>query len=141
MSLNVVVVGAGVIGAAVAADLARGGCSVTVLESGQAAAGTSGTTFAWTNAGGKQPRSYFDLNVEGMQAHRRLASSVASCDWYHQSGNLEWATGAEAQQEQDRKVARLLEWGYQARWLDPKEVRSLEPDLAPNMIGSRVAYR
>jgi glycine/D-amino acid oxidase-like deaminating enzyme len=63
MSLNVVVVGAGVIGAAIAADLARGGCTVTVLESGQSAAGTSGTTFAWTNAGGKQPRSYFDLNV------------------------------------------------------------------------------
>ncbi|MGH3813374.1 MAG: FAD-dependent oxidoreductase [Pseudonocardiaceae bacterium] len=30
--------------------------------------------------------------------------------------------------------------GYQARWLEPKEVRSLEPDLAPDMIGSRVAY-
>jgi glycine/D-amino acid oxidase-like deaminating enzyme len=140
MSLNVVVVGAGVIGAAIAADLAREGCTVTVLESGQPAAGTSGATFAWTNAGGKQPRSYFDLNVEGMQAHRRLASSVASCDWYHESGNLEWKTGADAQQEQARKVARLLEWGYQARWLDSKEVRSLEPDMASDMIGSRVAY-
>jgi glycine/D-amino acid oxidase-like deaminating enzyme len=94
MSLNVVVVGAGVIGAAIAADLAHEGCTVTVLESGQPAAGTSGATFAWTNAGGKQPRSYFDLNVEGMQAHRRLASSVASCDWYHQSGNLEWKAAA-----------------------------------------------
>jgi glycine/D-amino acid oxidase-like deaminating enzyme len=140
MSLKVVVVGAGVIGAAVAADLARAGCAVTVLESGQAAGGTSGATFAWTNAGGKQPRSYFDLNVEGMQAHRRLASSVASCDWYHETGNLEWKVGAEAQQEQQRKVARLLEWGYQARWLDPKEVHSLEPDMAPEAIGSRVAY-
>lgn len=140
MSLHVVVVGAGVIGAAVAADLAHAGCGVTVLESGQSAAGTSGATFAWTNAGGKQPRSYFDFNVEGMQAHRRLASSVASCDWYHESGNLEWVAGAEAQQEQDRKVARLLEWGYQARWLDREEVRSLEPDMAPDMIASRVAY-
>lgn len=140
MSLHVVVVGAGVLGAAVAADLARGGCTVTVLESGQAAAGTSGATLAWINAGGKQPRSYFDLNVEGMQAHRRFASSVASCDWYHESGNLEWKAGAEARQELERKVARLLEWGYQARWLDPKEVRSLEPDMAPDMIASPVAY-
>jgi glycine/D-amino acid oxidase-like deaminating enzyme len=140
MSLNVIVVGAGVIGAAVAADLARGGCTVTVLESGPSAAGTSGATFAWINAGGKQPRSYFDLNVEGMQAHRRLASSVASSDWYHESGNLEWKAGANAQEEQERKVARLLEWGYQARWLDPKEVRSLEPDMAAEAIGSRVAY-
>jgi glycine/D-amino acid oxidase-like deaminating enzyme len=140
MALNVVVVGAGVIGAAVAANLARGGCNVTVLESGQVAAGTSGATFAWINAGDKQPRSYFDLNVEGMQAHRRLASSVASCDWYHEIGNLEWITDAEAQQDQERKVTRLLECGYQARWLDPKEVRSLEPDMAPDMIGNRVAY-
>lgn len=140
MALNVVVVGAGVIGAAIAADLARRGCTVTVLESGQPAVGTSGATFAWINAGGKQPRSYFDLNVEGMQAHRRLASSVASCDWYHESGNLEWKAGTDAQQEQERKVARLLEWGYQARWLDPEEVHSLEPDMAPDMIGSRVAY-
>lgn len=140
MAQNVIVVGAGVIGAAIAADLARGGCAVTVLESTQPATGTSGATFAWTNAGGKQPRSYFDLNVEGMQAHRRLASSVASCDWYHESGNLEWKTGAGAEQEQERKVARLLEWGYQARWLDPQEVRSLEPDLDPGMIASQVAY-
>ncbi|HET9256177.1 MAG TPA: FAD-dependent oxidoreductase, partial [Pseudonocardiaceae bacterium] len=140
MSLNVVVVGAGVIGAAVAADLAREGCGVTVLESGQPAAGTSSATFAWTNAGGKQPPSYFDLNVEGMRAHRRFASSVASCDWYHESGNLEWTAGADAHQEQERKVTRLLEWGYQARWLDPKDVRSLEPDMAPEAIGSRVAY-
>jgi glycine/D-amino acid oxidase-like deaminating enzyme len=140
MSLNVVVVGAGVIGTAVAADLARGGCTVTVLESGPVAAGTSGATFAWTNAGGKQPRSYFDLNVEGMQAHQHLASSMAACDWYHESGNLEWKAGADAQQELERKVARLLEWGYQARWLDPKEVRSLEPDIAADMIGSPVAY-
>jgi glycine/D-amino acid oxidase-like deaminating enzyme len=140
MSLNVVVVGAGVIGAAIAADLARGGFTVTVLESAQPATGTSGATFAWINAGGKQPRAYFELNVEGMQAHRRFASSVVSCDWYHEGGNLAWEAGAEAQQELERKVARALEWGYQACWLDPKEVRSLEPDMAVDMIGSRVAY-
>jgi glycine/D-amino acid oxidase-like deaminating enzyme len=139
MALSVVVVGAGVIGAAVAADLARGGAAVTVLESGRVAAGTSGASFAWTNAGGKQPRSYFDLSVEGMREHRRLASSVASCDWYHESGNLEWAAGADAQRELERKVARLRQWGYQARWLDPLEVGSLEPDMAVGMIGSRVA--
>jgi len=75
-----------------------------------------------------------------MQAHRRFASSVACCDWYHESGNLEWIAGTEAQQEQESKVTRLLEWSYQARWLDPKEVRSLEPGMAPEAIGSWVAY-
>jgi glycine/D-amino acid oxidase-like deaminating enzyme len=140
MSSRVVVVGAGVMGAAVAAELARGGCSVTVLEAGRPAAGASGATFSWTNSGQKEPRSYFDLNVEGMLAHRRLARSVASGDWYHERGNLEWTSGAAAQQAQERKVARLLEWGYQARWLDPQEVSRLEPDLAPGMVSDRVAY-
>jgi glycine/D-amino acid oxidase-like deaminating enzyme len=74
-----------------------------------------------------------------MHAHRRFASSVASCDWYHETGNLEWTADTEAQQELEHKVARLLEWGYQARWLDPKQVRSLEPNLAPDAIASRAA--
>lgn len=127
-------------GAAVAAELARGGCPVTVLEAGHPASGTSGATFSWTNAGKKEPRSYFDLNVEGMLAHRRLAQRAPACDWYHERGNLAWTSGAAAQQAQERQVARLQEWGYQARWLEPPEVSRLEPDLAPSTIGARVAY-
>lgn len=127
-------------GAAIAAELARGGCAVTVLEAGHSASGTSGATFSWTNSADKEPRSYFDLNVDGMAAHRRLAQSVASCDWYHERGNLEWTAGAAEREAQERKVARLLEWGYQARWLDPLEVRRLEPDLAPSVTSDRVAY-
>jgi glycine/D-amino acid oxidase-like deaminating enzyme len=140
MPSGIVVIGAGVMGAAVAADLARGGRPVTVLEAGSPAAGTSGATFSWTNSGNKEPRGYFDLNVEGMLAHRHFARSVASCDWYHERGSLEWTSDAAARQTQQRKVERLLEWGYQARWLDPLEVSRLEPDLARGMVSGRVAY-
>lgn len=140
MSLEVVVVGAGVMGAAVAANLAEAGCKVTVLDSRQCASGTSSATFSWTNAGGKQPRSYFELNVEGMRAHRRLARSVAFCDWYHERGNLEWSADPAAQQDLQRKVTRLQEWGYQVQWLGPRDVRQLEPDIDEGMIGDQVAY-
>jgi glycine/D-amino acid oxidase-like deaminating enzyme len=140
MSLEVVVVGAGVMGAAVAAHLAEAGCKVTVLDARQCAAGTSSATFSWTNAGGKEPREYFELNVEGMRAHRRLARRVASCDWYHERGNLEWSVGSAARQDLQRKVTRLRDSGYRVRWLGPWDVRQLEPDMDEGMIGDQVAY-
>ena len=67
---RVAVVGAGVVGAAVARGLAAGGSRVLVLEAAEPGAGTSGTSFAWINASAKEPRPYFDLNVAAMRLHR-----------------------------------------------------------------------
>ncbi|CCH31133.1 FAD-dependent oxidoreductase [Actinosynnema sp. NPDC047251] len=135
---RVVVVGAGVYGAAVAASLADRGARVTVVDAGAPAGGTSGATFSWTNSCGKQPRSYHDLNVAGMAAHRRLA---AQGDWYHEGGNLEWAGDAAGQRELRRKVASLLDYGYEARWLDRAGALVLEPDLDPASVpADGIAY-
>src|SRR6267154_49687 len=80
MAEQVVVIGAGVYGAAVTAELARRGARVTVVDSGAPAAGTSGATFSWTNSCGKQPRAYHDLSVAAMQAHQRLARDMPGSD-------------------------------------------------------------
>src|SRR5258708_26076892 len=90
---HIVVIGAGVYGAAVAASLARRDARVTVVDSGAPAAGTSGATFSWINSCGKQPRAYHDLSVAAMEAHQRLARDVPGSDWYHGGGNLEWGRG------------------------------------------------
>src|SRR3712207_421228 len=126
---RVVVIGAGVYGAAVADALTRRGAHATVVDAGAPGGGTSGATFSWTNSCGKQPRSYHDLNVAGMEAHRRLAADVPHGGWYHETGNLEWAVD-----ERDAlraKVAGVLDYGYEARWLRRDEALALEPDLDP----------
>ncbi|MEV5413152.1 FAD-dependent oxidoreductase [Thermopolyspora sp. NPDC052614] len=133
-------INAGVMGAAMAAELARNGCSVTVVDAGAPASGTSGATFSWTDSNGKTPRSYHDLNVEGLRAHRRLAQDVASCDWYHEHDNLEWKADPAERQDQQRKIDRLTDRGYPVRWLEPSQLRELEPDLATDMIDGPVAY-
>jgi glycine/D-amino acid oxidase-like deaminating enzyme len=124
-----------VIGAAVAADLAREGATVTVMESDQVAAGTSKTTFAWTNANAKQPRSYFDLNVEGMHAHRRFASSVASCDWYHETGNLEWTADTEAQQELEHAAVGMSMTGQRIHGVRTSDGQTVRTDAVVNCAG------
>src|SRR6516225_4868095 len=71
--IKTIVIGAGVIGASVAYRLAEAGAAVTVLEAARIGGGTSGSSFAWTNAHSKPPRPYHDLNIAGMKAHAALA--------------------------------------------------------------------
>lgn len=141
MGEQVVVIGGGVYGAAVTAELVRRGAQVTMVDSGAPAAGTSGATFSWTNSNGKQPRAYHDLSVASMEAHRRLARDVSGSDWYHESGNLEWG-GDDAEREQLRqKVDSLLGYGYGARWLTRDEALRLELDLNPaELPADGIAY-
>src|SRR2546430_11003253 len=86
-----VVIGAGVIGASVAYRLAQAGVSVTVLEAGRVGGGTSGVSFAWTNANNKPPRAYHDLNVAGMRAHAALRDEVGETPGWHGGGSVEGA--------------------------------------------------
>jgi glycine/D-amino acid oxidase-like deaminating enzyme len=136
---HVVVIGAGVYGAAVAMALARRGALVSVLDAAVPASGTSGATFSWLNSCGKQPRAYHDLNVAGMRAHRALAAAVPDNDWYHETGNLEWVAGDAAALRE--KVAGLLAYGYQALMLSRAEALALEPDIDPAQLpADDIAY-
>jgi D-hydroxyproline dehydrogenase subunit beta len=76
------VIGAGVIGLAVARELAAAGVKVTVLEARHPGAGTSSTSFGWVNASQKVPESYRRLNVLGMQEYQRTLPSDAA--WWCQ---------------------------------------------------------
>ncbi|HEX9338590.1 MAG TPA: FAD-dependent oxidoreductase, partial [Pseudonocardiaceae bacterium] len=138
---HVVVIGAGVYGAAVAASLTRRGAKVTVVDAGVPAGGTSGATFSWTNSCGKQPRRYHDLNVAGMVAHRKLAAETPHSDWYHEGGNLEWADDDTGRAALRTKVAGVLGYGYEARWLDRAQTLRLEPDMDPALLpADEIAY-
>ncbi|HZM79820.1 MAG TPA: FAD-binding oxidoreductase [Candidatus Limnocylindrales bacterium] len=137
---HVVVVGAGVYGAAVTASLTNRGARVTVVDAGAAGGGTSGATFSWINSCGKQPRPYHDLSVAGMAAHQSLAAQVPHGHWYHGGGNLQWAADEAGREALRRKVSDVLEYGYEARWLTPAEALRLEPDMDAAGLADEIAY-
>lgn len=126
---DVIVVGGGVVGAAVTRALARAGASVTLLEGQRIGAGTSRATFAWVNANQKTPRDYFELNLAGMRAHEAYAAEHPQPAWFHRGGNLEWVTDAPGRAQLRDKVERLEGWGYAVETLAPTEVPRLEPDV------------
>ncbi len=126
---DVLVVGAGIVGASIAYGLAQRGARVTVLEAGRPAVGTSRSSFAWPNANEKLPRAYFALNAASLAEHHRLAAALGH-GAFQATGNLEVVAGPERRAFQEAKVARLREWGYRAELISEDRARALEPDLA-----------
>jgi glycine/D-amino acid oxidase-like deaminating enzyme len=132
--LNVVVVGAGIVGSSVAYRLAMAGAQVIVLEADRPAAGTSSNSFAWANANEKLPRAYFDLNFAGLQEHDRLADELGSRA-FEPSGNLEVAVDPVKRELLRQKVGRLSAWGYRAELIPAKRARELAPELSLSTSG------
>ena len=123
-----VVIGAGILGASVAARLAGAGLRVTLLDQDQPGRATSRWSFAWINSNDKGPRPYHDLNHAGMRAWAELAPDLDGGAWYRPSGHVELAT-ADTAAELEARVKRLTEWGYPARLVDSAEAAALEPAL------------
>jgi glycine/D-amino acid oxidase-like deaminating enzyme len=133
--MKAIVIGAGIVGSAVAYRLAEAGAAVTIIEADRVGGGTSGISFAWTNANNKTPRPYYDLNVGGMKAHAALAEEFGEAPWYHASGSLEWCRGEEEQARQREKVERLKSWGYNVDYITKKELGEFEPDIDLDVVG------
>ena len=124
-----VVIGAGVLGASVAARLAGAGMSVTLLEADQPGRATSRWSLAWLNSNDKGPRAYHDLNQAGIRAWAELAPGLDGAAWYRRPATWNWPNRRPAGLA--ARVRRLTEWGYPARLIDPAEAQALEPALRP----------
>ncbi|WIX98468.1 FAD-binding oxidoreductase [Amycolatopsis mongoliensis] len=118
--MKVIVVGAGVLGTAVARALAVAGAEVLLLDRRGPGTGTTSTTFAWTNANRKLDPAYHRLNVAGMTEHADLARRLPGAPSYFPSGALHWANSASAPWLADN-VDRLLALGYPVRWIGRDE--------------------
>lgn len=133
MSSEIVVVGAGSVGANVAYRLAQRGARVLVLDAGAPGGGTSSSSFAWLNAFRKTPRVYYDLNVASMAEHATLADELLGLTgrsgWHHRPGGLHWEEEPAAQAALRETAERLESWGYPIELISPEAATELEPDL------------
>jgi glycine/D-amino acid oxidase-like deaminating enzyme len=125
---RVAVVGAGILGAAIAYQLARRGAEVTVIEAGQPGQQASRASFAWINGRDKNPREYHDLNRRSLDMWPRFARGLGEVGlvW---GGELRWATSRTGAEAIESRVALLHSWGYPIRLMDEEGMGVLEPDL------------
>lgn len=122
-----VVIGAGVVGASIAARLAERGADVTLVDQGAPGGGTSSTSYAWVNANGKEPRPYFDLNLAGLEAHHRLSADGGG--WLGTGGHVEIAVDDAHRDHLAARLARLTERDYAAEAITRERAAELLPDV------------
>ncbi|MFE3037870.1 NAD(P)/FAD-dependent oxidoreductase [Streptomyces canus] len=127
---RVAVIGVGVLGASVAWNLSRQGADVVLIDARRPGEGVTNWSFAWVNASNKTVRkSYFDLNVAGMAAHRELATAIGPDSWWYPSGHLRWADDPAGATQLLERAELLANWGYRVEVLTAAEARRLEPAL------------
>lgn len=136
--MKILVIGAGAIGGCAALRLAEAGVEVTLVAREEPAATLSAYSFGWVNAIDDEHTGYYELSVEALAAHERLAARTAGAPrWLFREGNLHWGFD-EASASAQRAVAdRYHELGYPVEERTPSDVlRDLEPGLnLENVVG------
>jgi glycine/D-amino acid oxidase-like deaminating enzyme len=123
---KIAVLGAGIVGAALAYHLALRGASVTVVERDRPGSGVTARAFAWINISHGQPAPYTRLRQEAIEDYRRLERDGRlglAIDW---CGALSW-TADPADTERFLREHRAR--GYDVRPVERDEIAALEPGL------------
>jgi glycine/D-amino acid oxidase-like deaminating enzyme len=135
VSADVVVLGAGIIGAAIARELTAHGLAVTIVESGEAGGGTSGRCDGNVLVQTKLHRPELQLTRRSIQGFRRWDDDLDRDIRFEQSGSMVFFTNPDQVLGGEQRVKLLAELGVSAEYLDEGEVRSREPALDGPLLG------
>ncbi|HEV6952074.1 MAG TPA: FAD-dependent oxidoreductase [Promicromonospora sp.] len=142
MGTDVVVVGAGIVGAACARALAVAGASVTVLDRGAAASATSAHGEGNVLVSDKGPGPELDLALVSVRRWATLAAELADelgprfpSVEHEPKGGLVVVAGHQALAGLRAFAAGQRAAGVEALAVTGDDARALEPDLAPAVLG------
>jgi sarcosine oxidase subunit beta len=132
---DVVVVGGGVIGSAVTYYLAKAGLSVTMVERGDVASGTSSACDGNVLVTDKMPGLDSQLTLKGQEMYASLEDELGFDIEFRQRGS----TLAVEDEEQERIALELVkiqqDAGLPMRYIQGGEIFQKEPMLARDIIG------
>ncbi|MFL6073969.1 MAG: NAD(P)/FAD-dependent oxidoreductase [Mycobacteriales bacterium] len=133
MHPDVVVIGAGIVGAACAAALAEAGLAVTVLERGPIVAGTSGAGEGNLLVSDKEPGPELDLALLSYRLWGALEPALAERIELADKGGLVVASTPDELAALGRLAAAQRAAGVDAVAVD--DLAGYEPHLAPGLAG------
>src|SRR5947207_5477693 len=129
-SFDIIIVGAGIVGAACAAECARAGLKVLVLDRGPIGGGTTGAGMGHIVVM-DDSEAQFALTAYSRALWQQLACDLPAEVEYDQCGTLWLAADDEEMQEVHRKQRSYSEHGVRVIVLDGTGVQSAEPNSRP----------
>ena len=126
---HVAVIGAGIVGATIAWRIASRGLRVTLIDKSEPGSGASSHSFAWINAGAKEPIGYHNLNRRSLEMWTRFSAALGDEVGLRWGGKVSWETDSAAAEQLKARVSQLQSWGYPSRLVSAPELSELEPAL------------
>ncbi|MFJ5096244.1 NAD(P)/FAD-dependent oxidoreductase [Streptomyces sp. NPDC088557] len=132
---DVIVIGAGMVGAACAHYAARSGLTVTVVDRGPVAGGTTGAGEGNLLVSDKEPGPELDLALLSTALWTELADRLPPSVEYEAKGGLVVASGETGMDALRAFAARQRKAGVVAHEVPGDRLHDLEPHLAPGLTG------
>ncbi|MFO1172118.1 MAG: FAD-binding oxidoreductase [Hyphomicrobiaceae bacterium] len=120
-----VVVGAGIIGASIAYQLAKAGAPPIILDDGPDGGRATAGSLAWINASWGNPLDYFKLRMRSIAEWHRLGREIAGLPLRF-TGSVTYDVPLA---DLDRYAAQHADWGYRIRLGGHKDIATREPRL------------
>ncbi|MEM7131936.1 MAG: FAD-dependent oxidoreductase [Chloroflexota bacterium] len=134
---EVVVIGAGAVGASIAYQLARRGKDVTLLDKSEPGRGTSHTNFGlvWTQTGNNH--RYVDFAIQSTLLWPELVNELGEDVDFRPGGGLSLCL---TEDDLARRAAQLEEQRksvlFEGRMLTPEEVFEIQPGVSREILGA-----
>src|SRR5690242_16169407 len=133
-SFDLIIVGAGIVGAACAAECARAGLKVLILDRGPIAGGTTAAGMGHIVVM-DDSEAQFALTHFSRALWQQLSSQLPSDVEFDPCGTLWLAADEEEMAEVHRKQKYYSQRGVSVQVLGRAEVHKAEPNLRPGMAG------
>ncbi|MBV8466703.1 MAG: FAD-binding oxidoreductase [Burkholderiales bacterium] len=135
MRTELVIIGAGIIGSALAEACARRGLRPAVLESGIPSGGTTAAGMGHLVVLDDNPAE-MALSRDGLERWRARRNSLPAEVEYRECGTLWLARNGAELEEAERKQALYQAQGLPCRLLNATELGAIEPNLATSLAGA-----
>jgi D-hydroxyproline dehydrogenase subunit beta len=133
-TFDIIIVGAGVVGAACAAECSRAGLKVLVLDRGPVGSGTTGAAMGHLVVM-DDSEAQFALTHYSRRMWNDLAPDLPDAVEYEQCGTLWVAADEQELAEVRRKASFYTQRGVRVEVLDAKGVAAAEPNLRSGLAG------
>jgi glycine/D-amino acid oxidase-like deaminating enzyme len=132
---DIIIVGAGIVGASCAYECASSGLKTLVLDKGPIGGGTTATGMGHIVVL-DDSEAQFALSAYSQRLWNKLAPDLPQQAEYVQCGTLWVAVDDEEMQEVHRKHKSYTDNGLESKILDNKALRKEEPNLAETLAGA-----